>query len=1479
MTKYLFFSVVISAILIFIHQVSMAGYRSAHPYLEGYGSPSMGSSFPSKLFIPPPPNLTVTIDGTIRNIDPHLNSIADPSVDDIEVQKWVPGDSGWTTYHSTNSNQYFGDGRVYHYYYGPGTVEEGRYAFRARFNYYNSFGGLSNGDWAYATAIWTSSGPIICYSGGAAPGDGCGGTDPSTGGARPNCGDEGRAADPVNLALGFESYRPKPDVVVYNPVGPAAVFQRTYSEQSILQTESSTGLPLGWSHNYDVSAAYTTGSWGTVLLRFPGGSLVELDPVLSSGNPTGSFTHPTGAPFTVVGVPSSTTVGEWDSLTIKWTDETVWTLSPPVGSSLRLSRIAVKTGQYLDLNWSGDKLQNIKNQDLTTLLTLTYDTSGNIAQTSDLYGHSTYYTYDSNGNLASASQLVVTGTPSPSIKASYTYGSTTASDSSTFDGILASISVPSPTGTGTSTSVITYDTDTSKAQSITDANGNVETYVYGSGVTTVQHKDSLGSIVLQYNQKFDSLLRNTGITDAASKSTTIEYLDSGNPYKPTKTTDRDGRITYVTYDSYGHPTSITTPRSVTTQFTYDYSNWPTGRLSQIQRATDTPKNFSYFSNGLVDTITVAQPGTSTGTVNISFTYDSLGNLLTKTVPGNNAVSSATTTYNYTTDGAYSQTAQVGQPLTVTDANGKVSRFRYDSQGRTTSFWDALNRLTSFGYNIVGKPTQATYPATGQTGLGQTTVINTYLWPEGPLSTTTTYDESGTQVKQVSTSYGSEGEILQVLGNTELSSYVYDALYRIKTLTDGNLNSTQYSYDNVGRLSQVTYPGGDTEQYTSYDGEGNLLQRIEPRGRIINYTYNDPEGLLTQVDYPLTPSDDVNYLYDSYGRLQQVTDGQGVYNFTYGRNDESLTETTTYTGLNPVTLTKTYYPDGSRSGLISAVGNFVYNYDAGGRETSMTNPIGQTTQWQYYDDSSISQQQYPNGMTSNYGYNALNQLTSLQNLNSSSSVLSAMSSFNYDGNSNLLGNATSIPSATSYGGTNAYTYNAKDELLSASSTRAGGFSHSFLADNAGNLTTIRGATYTYNSKNQITGSGYSYDAAGNPITYNGSSATFDTENRLTSLGGYSAKYRFDNLRAFRQSRTGTYYLYYCDGVPIFENKSNIYLVLNTFGANGLISRTTATSKVGLTSTTTTNFYLFDERGNTIQRLDGSQNVIANYSTDAYGITTASSGNSDPSFDGFGAQYGYQYESSAGLFCCGYRYYDPVNARFLTRDPVGYSGGINQYSYVGNNPIGRVDPSGTSWTWSDVGQSIRTFTGRFDDSVRDHTADMGGLGIGLATVATTASDLVGNTISGALMMGTDMGRYAGGDPCTPLSAAILDGVNIVATGFGAAEFAEVGGARAAAEVAGTSDAIKAAGKVHPKTGVPFDEAGYPIFEAEKDVQIFPTGSRAGDFRAANKAAGFKNTPVGFTWHHHQDYARMQLVNKIIHQQTGHVGGMSIWGHLVP
>ena len=61
-------------------------------------------------------------------------------------------------------------------------------------------------------------------------------------------------------------------------------------------------------------------------------------------------------------------------------------------------------------------------------------------------------------------------------------------------------------------------------------------------------------------------------------------------------------------------------------------------------------------------------------------------------------------------------------------------------------------------------------------------------------------------------------------------------------------------------------------------------------------------------------------------------------------------------------------------------------------------------------------------------------------------------------------------------------------------------------------------------------------------------------------------------------------------------------------------------------------------------------------------------------GFGGQYGY-YHDYTGWYLLGHRYFDAYTGRFVTRDPIGYKGGINLYGFADGNPVNESDPNGT------------------------------------------------------------------------------------------------------------------------------------------------------------------------------------------------------------
>jgi len=58
---------------------------------------------------------------------------------------------------------------------------------------------------------------------------------------------------------------------------------------------------------------------------------------------------------------------------------------------------------------------------------------------------------------------------------------------------------------------------------------------------------------------------------------------------------------------------------------------------------------------------------------------------------------------------------------------------------------------------------------------------------------------------------------------------------------------------------------------------------------------------------------------------------------------------------------------------------------------------------------------------------------------------------------------------------------------------------------------------------------------------------------------------------------------------------------------------------------------------------------------------------------------------------------------------------------------------------------------------------------------------------------------------------------------------------------------------------------------------TGKSEVDEIAALRASGLTKTPEGYTWHHHQDGKTMMLVEKYVHEKSGHTGGVAVVKYL--
>ena len=877
--------------------------------------------------------------------------------------------------------------------------------------------------------------------------------------------------------------------------------------------------------------------------------------------------------------------------------------------------------------------------------------------------------------------------------------------------------------------------------SIVDGNSNVTQYTQGTGNTTTVAVGYLTGSTFNakytFTAGFDSNMSQTYRTDGNGTTlATATYSDPYDPLRPSSVTDANSHTTGYKWDSFGNLHEMTSPRGTVTDYTWAFpgsvsSGYPVnsitqtnapvlGELTKVQETAGTgggvtqkaATTYAYFdsanngasqdwtNSGLISTITKPTPGTSAGTTTVSYTfqYDHYGNMTQMVTPGNGAASSITTTLAYATG----TSVAIGQPLTITDNLGHATHFTYDSQGNRTSMTDAIGNATYFGhtdgtagYNIANQPVLVTYPATGQTGSGAAAMTMRYRYPDGPQTATVNFDEGGTQVREVDTGYGPEGETLSVTGSTEPVYYTYDRLYRLATLTDGSghaaspTRSTAYFYNAQGYLAQVVYPGAagtsstptapltagtaDTVTFSTYDPVGNLTKRVDGRNIETDYAYA-ADNKLTDVTYPASTANNVHYDYDGYGRKTGMADAvsgdttttpitDGVA-YSYDDNDALTSVATTYnvsaappyTVLPTWTTSYTYNANASRAGMVLAgtvTKTSSYTYDGAGRLTGLTNPNSEASSWTYGNNNWLATQTLGNGVTTTNTYDHRGNIAELAERQTSSPTSALVADFggtsgtvpgmSYDAVGNRTGyTASGFPTgAGTLNGTTTYSYDGRNELTGETTSRYYGTNTSNTYQYDGVAT---GTTTGAGNGTSVKGTGFGYNAAGhvgdNQMASDTQSHSYAFDGNGNPTTWKSAALTFDvenRMTAYGTSLTAGYN---GDGLRAWKQDSLGNRTYFVYDGTNVIGELNATGNLGVVYTWGANGLLSRKAGS-----GGTQFFTYDPTGSVATVTnSAASVQGDELFDATGKRLN-SYSSRPVDFCGQWGYYDDAETGLI------------------------------------------------------------------------------------------------------------------------------------------------------------------------------------------------------------------------------------------
>ncbi|KAA9002428.1 type IV secretion protein Rhs [Paenibacillus spiritus] len=708
------------------------------------------------------------------------------------------------------------------------------------------------------------------------------------------------------------------------------------------------------------------------------------------------------------------------------------------------------------------------------------------------------------------------------------------------------------------------------------------------------------------------------------------------------------------HDAEGQKSTISVERE------YDSS---TGDLLSATDGKGNRSSYKYDALGRVIEVTHADQS------NLTAVYDDLLNTVTVT-DENNLVSQ--TKWN-------ALGWQLESGIFEKGIYKRKSSIVYDAFGRKDWDQDALGNKTQYHFDAWNRLTSTEYPDASKTIKLYDDKVRTVTSTTGEgYSQIETYDKWGQKVK-VEEKENSDSEISLLgsydynQGNGELwkytdgksasTTYKYNDNDELISVTNALSETTQYEYDMLGNLITLTHPDGTKKQYT-YNELGERLTATDEAGRLTTYSYDnagnllsqqDRNGVITSYEYDnrnrlkkrIAPDEAVEFTYDLAGNRLTMSDNTGTTSYQY-EPDTGLLKQVTYPDQLKLQITE-YNANGNRTEMTGPFGDYVqYSYDAMNRlykvGASLENPM---VTYSYNKNGVIDQVDTDIGLTHSYKYTGID-------LTRSSEELAGRTLNKYE-----------------------YKYDVNNNIQERIWTQLGGEEPKSITDNFGYDKLNRIETSTENN-----GEKYTYDSRGNRTglvsgtgleSLSDREYKYDTQNQLTQalINGKKVEYHYngDGLLVERIV-DGITTRYYYDGNQIIAEaqvvKGQPKLVASYLRGLRLEAIRYADGSMVYPG--------YNGHGDLVEIRSQQGALLNQYKYDIWGNITSQV---ESVYNPF-RYAGELWDDSTDLQYLRARWYDPSMGRFLNEDTVeGQFDNpltLNLYTYVYNNPLRYLDPTG-------------------------------------------------------------------------------------------------------------------------------------------------------------------------------------------------------------